>query len=97
MRRPRPPTKAQPLGFVSFFAALLVAGLIWIMREVPREKVGAKRENYTGRIESDVRREAVQNGNKWTEFLMDNTLLWIVIIAFFGLIVYTVYLRRAGP
>lgn len=97
MRRSRPTTRAQPLGYVSLFASLIVAALLWAMLQLPKEQIAARRENATASIESDVRREAAQSGMEWSALLLDNYLFWVVGIAFFGTIAYTVFLRRAGP
>lgn len=97
MKRPRPPTRAQPLGYASFFVALIVAGLMWIMFQDPINRVQSKRDNATAEIQNQTRREAMTRGADFLDILLNNYLVIAMVIGFVGLLVFTVFLRRGGP
>lgn len=97
MKRPRPGDRAQPLGYATAFAALIVAGLLWIFLQEPLARVTSRRANATANVSSDVRREALMKNNALLDLMIENFLVIAMAVVFFGMIAFTVFLRRSGP
>jgi len=89
-------TKAQPLGYVSLFAGIVVSAAVWIVLQAPISMIRGRRDNATAAIEDETRRQAAEKGAELFGTISGNLLLWTTFIGVFGLIAYTVYLRRGG-
>jgi beta-lactamase regulating signal transducer with metallopeptidase domain len=87
-------TEAQPLGYLSFFVGLIIATALWIVLQNPIDIITGKRSDATANIEDSTRQDIAEQGADLFGILIDNALLFIVVIGVFGLIAYTVYLRR---
>jgi len=97
MRLPTRDDGAQSLGYATVFAALIVSALLYIFFQTPINRIQSRRDNATANVSSDVRREALQRSGGFIDLLLNNYLIIVMALAFFGLIVFTVFLRRAGP
>jgi len=97
LRRPARDDGAQSLGYATFFAAIIVGILMWIIFQQPINTLSEKRDNATAEINNTARREAATKGADLLDLVIDNYLIWVVGIAFFGLIVWSVFLRKRTP
>jgi len=60
----------------------------------PIDIIAGKRSDATANIKDSTRQDIAEQGADLFGILIDNALLFIVVIGVFGLIAYTVYLRR---
>lgn len=94
MKRARRGDEAQSLGFISLFGGVIVAGLLWIVLQPATQTIQNRRANATAAIEDATRRQAAERGADLFDILLGNQLLFVTFVGVFGMIAYTVYLRR---